>query len=192
VPDMPVARQGHLALALENGKVLVTGGFDDNGPLSSAVLFDPISRTWSSTASMSTARKTSPVYCCLTVRSSLAGGNPWRGRAGPLAEWYDSFPTWGPGLVTGPLWSKRGGKIPYPLGGVGPFLGLGPGPFGAFVAGEIRGKARRPFGNSLGETGLMDWAGLHPGNSLGRPARGPRNICSQRGPGVTGGQERGP
>src|SRR5690242_4429693 len=48
---MNIAREGHTATLLANGKVLAAGGF--NGMyLSSAELYDPSSGTWSLTGSM--------------------------------------------------------------------------------------------------------------------------------------------
>ena len=46
----------HTATLLPSGKVLVAGGYDGSGVLSSAELYDPASGTWTATGSMSTAR----------------------------------------------------------------------------------------------------------------------------------------
>jgi hypothetical protein len=52
-----LARHGHQATDLKNGKVLVMGGVVDwTTLLSSAELYDPVLKTWSPTASMATAR----------------------------------------------------------------------------------------------------------------------------------------
>ena len=54
---MGTSRQGHIAVRLGDGKVLVAGGeTTDSTILSSAEIFDPIVGTWSSTTSMTQAR----------------------------------------------------------------------------------------------------------------------------------------
>ncbi len=60
--SMTTARSHHTATLLPNGKVLVTGGWDDgtsgtSGDLASAELYDPSKGTWSSTGSMTVARR---------------------------------------------------------------------------------------------------------------------------------------
>jgi N-acetylneuraminic acid mutarotase len=49
-------RWEHTATLLNNGKVLIAGGFDYYNPLASAELYDPGTNTWSSAASMATPR----------------------------------------------------------------------------------------------------------------------------------------
>ena len=50
-------RLGHTATLMRDGKVLVTGGFDDTGAtLATAELFDPATGTWAFTAPMTNAR----------------------------------------------------------------------------------------------------------------------------------------
>ncbi len=46
------ARWEHTASMLKDGKVLVTDGFNDDGFLKTAELYDPITETWTSTGSM--------------------------------------------------------------------------------------------------------------------------------------------
>ena len=58
-PGATMAQQRalHTATLLEDGRVLVVGGFDEGGqPLATAELYDPTSGTWSSAGSMATAR----------------------------------------------------------------------------------------------------------------------------------------
>jgi len=51
------AREFHTATLLQNGMVLVPGGFDSNfNVLASAELYDPASGTWTATGSLNTAR----------------------------------------------------------------------------------------------------------------------------------------
>ena len=75
--SMNGVRFGHLAVLLSNGplagKVLVTGGFDENSTTqSSAELYDPSTGLWADTGSMTIARfgfwETPHLRCCLMVR----------------------------------------------------------------------------------------------------------------------------
>jgi N-acetylneuraminic acid mutarotase/tetratricopeptide (TPR) repeat protein len=54
--SMAVARSDHEAILLNNHKVLVVGGRNDNGVLASAELYDPDSNTWCAAGSMATGR----------------------------------------------------------------------------------------------------------------------------------------
>lgn len=61
VESMSMARSGHTATLLQNGKVLVVGGFDKlgsdyNPPLSTAELYNPLTNTWSPAGNMVDAR----------------------------------------------------------------------------------------------------------------------------------------
>jgi hypothetical protein len=51
------ARYHHTATLLPNGKVLVAGGGNDFGSLTSAELFDPISETWTNTGALNVSRE---------------------------------------------------------------------------------------------------------------------------------------
>ncbi|CAF1683275.1 unnamed protein product, partial [Adineta ricciae] len=53
--NMAVARYGHTASILSNGKVLITGGYN-GGYLNSAELYDPSTGNWTTTRTMSVAR----------------------------------------------------------------------------------------------------------------------------------------
>jgi hypothetical protein len=55
--SMATARVFSTGTLLGNGKILVTGGGNNNPALSSAELYDPISNSWSSAGSMATARE---------------------------------------------------------------------------------------------------------------------------------------
>ena len=54
--EMSAGRLQHTATLLANGKVLVAGGYDDFGALSSVELYDPSTGTWSKGTPMLTAR----------------------------------------------------------------------------------------------------------------------------------------
>ena len=51
IESMSEKRRGHQAELLQDGSVLVIGGFDENWVLGSTELFDPSTRTWSSPGS---------------------------------------------------------------------------------------------------------------------------------------------
>lgn len=59
-PALSVARQNHIAILLNNGRVLVAGGVDASGPLDSVEIFDPVANSgagaWSVAPSMNVAR----------------------------------------------------------------------------------------------------------------------------------------
>jgi hypothetical protein len=63
--NMPSGRFGHTATLLDNGAVLVTGGYSTNSirVLKSALLYDPSTGTWSDTGSMTVAR----IYHCAVL-----------------------------------------------------------------------------------------------------------------------------
>ncbi|CAF1632917.1 unnamed protein product [Didymodactylos carnosus] len=50
------ARASHTASVLTNGKVLVTGGYDNAGNTNSSELYDPSTETWTNTGSINDAR----------------------------------------------------------------------------------------------------------------------------------------
>jgi N-acetylneuraminic acid mutarotase len=54
---MSATRKYLTASVLQNGKVLVSGGYNENGYLDSAELYDPSTGLWTATGQMSTTRK---------------------------------------------------------------------------------------------------------------------------------------
>src|SRR4029079_10923663 len=73
--NLGTGRTGYTATLLQNGKVLVVGGYDSSGnPLSSAELYDPASGTWSSTTNLNFARDFHTATLLLNGQVLAAGG----------------------------------------------------------------------------------------------------------------------
>ena len=72
--NLNTARSNHTATLLQNGKVLVAGGFDGNHSLNSAELYDPASGTWTSTGNLNTARGNHTATLLPNGRVLVAGG----------------------------------------------------------------------------------------------------------------------
>jgi len=90
--SLSMARAGHTATLLPDGKVLVVGGsIDDDATARSAELFDPLSGSWTLTSSMASAR-TGHIATILADASVLVAGGVGLG-SDPLrlasAELYD-------------------------------------------------------------------------------------------------------
>jgi hypothetical protein len=76
--SMETPRVNHTATLLENGKVLVTGGFTGttgSGIAASAELFDPLTGNFSRTADMETVRASHTAALLLDGRVLIAGGS---------------------------------------------------------------------------------------------------------------------
>src|SRR5207248_11216897 len=74
--SMHVARLGHTATTLNNGKILVAGGFTKtNTALASAELYDPATGKWSLTGSMNVAREDHTATLLASGKVLVAGGN---------------------------------------------------------------------------------------------------------------------
>ena len=73
VGNLAHARTGHTATLLDDGKVLVAGGWDDEG-LSSAELYDPVSGQWSAVASLTHARAGHTVTLLADGKVLVTGG----------------------------------------------------------------------------------------------------------------------
>ena len=87
--DLANGRWGHTAILLQNGKVLVAGGFVPfNGSITSTELYDPASGLWSAAASLLTARGDHQATLLADGRVLVTGGvTPVGDSAG--AELYD-------------------------------------------------------------------------------------------------------
>ena len=83
IPSMGVGRGEHTATLLQDGRVLVTGGYN-NGARSSAELYDPVTNSWTSVASMSRQRDFHTATLLQDGRVLVTGG-----RYAGSAEIYD-------------------------------------------------------------------------------------------------------
>lgn len=97
---MNVARVNHVAVLLDNSRVLVTGGFDGSKILGSAEIFDPTTGVFTMTGSMNSPRSGHTATKLLDGRVLVTGGDS---NSGPLAsaEIYD--PASGTFALTGTL-----------------------------------------------------------------------------------------
>jgi len=105
--SMITARFGHTATLLPNGKVLVAGGDNSSGDLTSAELFNPATGTFSPTGSMNVPRNTQTATLLQNGQVLVAGGPPFT-LPGGSAELYNpatgtftntgsmAFPHYGP------------------------------------------------------------------------------------------------
>ncbi len=73
--SMSFAREGHSAVLLPNGQVLVTGGYGESGKLAGAELYDPTADRWTATGSMSVPRGDHSLTVLPNGRVLAAGGN---------------------------------------------------------------------------------------------------------------------
>ena len=72
--SMTVARSGHIAIRLGDGRVLVAGGLNGSLTLSSAEVFDPQTNAWTAVASMSVPRYFATATLLPDGRVMVAGG----------------------------------------------------------------------------------------------------------------------
>jgi len=72
--DMNVRRAGHTATLLPDGRVLLAGGFTEQGMTASAELYDPVSGTFSPAGTMSVARGDFTATLLLNGDVLIAGG----------------------------------------------------------------------------------------------------------------------
>ncbi|WP_437678659.1 Kelch repeat-containing protein [Sorangium sp. So ce131] len=104
--SMLTARMDHTATLLDDGRVLVAGGFAQNDEaLASAELFDPASGTWSALEPMRIDRAEHTATLLLDGRVLVAGGNTRAQGAPESAEVFDPASlAWQP---VGPMISSR-------------------------------------------------------------------------------------
>ena len=104
--DLNIRRSAHTATLLTNGQVLVAGGSYrgsglPSGPLTSAEIFDPATRTWTVTNEMKFARYYHTATLLPNGRVLVAGGAFASYTAIPSAELFD--PATGTWTLTGPM-----------------------------------------------------------------------------------------
>ena len=88
IRGMTVKRAAHTATLLNNGKVLIAGGFVGNGGgLSSAEVFDPLTNTFSSTENMTVSRAGHTAALLPSGKVLISGG--YKGDYLNSAEIYD-------------------------------------------------------------------------------------------------------
>jgi hypothetical protein len=94
--NMSTERQGHTAILLRTGNVLVVGGSDSSGAVTaSADLYNPTTNTWSPAPSMSTARAFHTSTALGDGKVLVAGGKNGSGAAVGSVEIYDPIAnTW--------------------------------------------------------------------------------------------------
>jgi N-acetylneuraminic acid mutarotase len=94
-PPMSTVRWFHTATQLANGKVLVTGGNNGVGALSSAELYDPGSTTWSAAGSISTGRSQQTATLLANGKVLVTGGyNPTSGDLSTTELYDPASNTW--------------------------------------------------------------------------------------------------
>jgi N-acetylneuraminic acid mutarotase len=77
LPNMNTAREKHTATLLPDGRVLVVGGQNNNdGPLASTEIFDPLQNTWTYAAAMNKTRYDHTATLMPNGRVLVSGGNP--------------------------------------------------------------------------------------------------------------------
>jgi uncharacterized protein YjdB len=90
--NLNIARIGHTATLLSNGKVLVAGGYGGSGQLASAEIYDPTTSTWTVTGSLTTAVGFQTATLLSNGKVLVAGGSitgTGGGAAVAAAELYD-------------------------------------------------------------------------------------------------------
>jgi hypothetical protein len=87
---MTTSRAVHQAILLSDDRVLVTGGSNEGGTLSSGDLYDPNSDIWTAAASMDSPRSRHVAVLLSDGRVLVAGGRATKGGPSlPSAELYD-------------------------------------------------------------------------------------------------------
>jgi galactose oxidase-like protein/Kelch motif protein len=89
VGNLKVARAGHTATMLPNGKVLITGGGSGGGFLASAEIFDPGTNTFRQIANMTTRRAGHTATLLGNGTVLIIGGADGAGRTLASAEIFD-------------------------------------------------------------------------------------------------------
>ncbi len=93
---MPVARAIHATVQLKTGKILLIGGVNADGPLNSAVLYDPAANSWNALATMPTALRSLTATLLFDGRVLVVGGNDGFGEANKSFIYNPLNNTWAP------------------------------------------------------------------------------------------------
>jgi N-acetylneuraminic acid mutarotase len=107
--SMASARTEHSATLLNNGRVLVSGGYSGSVYLSTAEVYDPASSTWSTTGSMASLRYYHTATLLPDGKVLVAGG--YNSSSGPLAGAEVHDPASGTWSATGSMASPRQGHM---------------------------------------------------------------------------------
>jgi Galactose oxidase, central domain len=107
---MATARTGHTATLLANGEVLVAGGGNVTGSLTSVELYNPATGKWAVSGSMATARGSHTATLLPNGEVLVAGGvsngsSPWAPSCTASAELYN--PSTGQWTTTGSMTKPR-------------------------------------------------------------------------------------
>jgi hypothetical protein len=106
--SLNTARYGHTATLLSSGKVLVTGGLGTNGiydPLASAEIYNPSTRKWTFTGSMSVGRTAFTATLLQNGDLLVVGGTGYTANCFATAEIYK--PSTGSWTATGSMAHAR-------------------------------------------------------------------------------------
>lgn len=87
--SLSVARAGHTATALPNGKVLVVGGQNQGGALATAELYDPATNHWSAAGQLQTARYAHAAVLLTGGKVLVVGGRASTSAPISSTELYD-------------------------------------------------------------------------------------------------------
>jgi hypothetical protein len=142
--NLTAARAAHVAVRLQDGRVLVAGGLTNGPPppappvvLASAELFDPATGMWTATGSMEFAREDASITLLTEGRVLVVGGST----GGPFgtphasAELYD--PASGTWTRAADMSIARVDHIAVRLDGGNVLVAGGRGPMGALASSEI-------------------------------------------------------
>jgi len=99
--SMTIARTGHTATVLLDGRVLIAGGQNDGGGLASAELYEPMSRKFSATGSMTVVRYVHSATLLANSKMPNYGKVLMAGGFDVIAELFD--PTAGTFTATGSM-----------------------------------------------------------------------------------------
>src|SRR5438045_2484039 len=82
IGPMAVARKGHTATVLSDGRVLIVGGRDTNGVIAAGEIFDPVTKAFSLVGVMNVPRTGHTATLLADGRVLIAGGQD---ETGPLS-----------------------------------------------------------------------------------------------------------